>query len=423
MSMPRPGDLITAFSPQPGRCFQNGFGVSLRFGMSRRASRRSASKIYMMMSWRCQTSLSAAVSSPLRAGSRLGLLMAVLGLATLLPGWSSPALGTKLTMNQWGHQYAARFQAFGHDVTTIIYSKVTTAAACTQFFADMAYDRRIPSPPRAASYWRRMITEYVAAARECPRDVGERWTNDNLLMNALNRGLAAEVRLGNALSPIRSGIPDFTRSPLFTRAVSYAPGSQAAADVVAVGAGCPASTSSPANHLFAHWSVSPPMAIDPAAAYTATVTTTLGTFVIGLDAQAAPITVNNFVFLARQGYFHCVIFHRVIPGYIDQTGDPTGTGTGGPGYTILDENPPKTANPSLQYPLGSVAMANTGAPDSGGSQFFVVMGPAAEELPPTYALFGSVTSGMSVVQEINAEGGVKGTPVVTQRILGISISP
>ena len=92
--------------------------------------------------------------------------------------------------------------------------------------------------------------------------------------------------------------------------------------------------------------------------------------------------MNNFVFLAEKGYYHCVIFHRVIPSFMDQTGDPTGTGTGGPGYTIPDENPPKAAT-GQQYPLGSVAMANTGQPNTGGSQFFIVAGPQGESLPNT----------------------------------------
>ena len=106
----------------------------------------------------------------------------------------------------------------------------------------------------------------------------------------------------------------------------------------------------------------------------------MGTFVIALDAKAAPQTVNNFVFLAQHHFFDCVIFHRVIPGFVDQTGDPTGTGSGGPGYTIPDELPAKASNPADQYPLGSVAMANTGQPHSGGSQWFIVAGTQGESL-------------------------------------------
>jgi cyclophilin family peptidyl-prolyl cis-trans isomerase len=195
---------------------------------------------------------------------------------------------------------------------------------------------------------------------------------------------------------------------------------QAQANEVAVKAGCPASTKTRVNTQ--KYPAAPAMAIDTSKTYTATVVTTTGTFDIALDAKTAPITVNNFVFLADKGYYHCVIFHRVIPQFMDQTGDPTGTGEGGPGYTITDENPPKAATAADQYPLGSVAMANTGQPNSGGSQFFIVAGPEGESLPNTYALFGSVTSGMNVVDTINQQGSAAGVPPdVTQRIISITI--
>jgi cyclophilin family peptidyl-prolyl cis-trans isomerase len=195
---------------------------------------------------------------------------------------------------------------------------------------------------------------------------------------------------------------------------------QAAANTVAVAAGCPASTSTRVNTQ--KYSATPAMTIDTSKTYTATVKTTAGTFTIDLDAKTAPITVNNFVFLADKGYYHCVIFQRVIPTFMDQTGDPTGTGTGGPGYTIADEYPPKASNAADQYPLGSVAMANTGQANTGGSQFFVVSGPEGESLPNTYSLFGQVASGMSVVDKINAEGSTAGVPPdVTQRMLSVTI--
>ena len=96
------------------------------------------------------------------------------------------------------------------------------------------------------------------------------------------------------------------------------------------------------------------MTIDPTKTYKATVKTTDGTFVITLLAKTAPTTVNNFVFLAQHGFYKCVIFHRVIPGFMDQTGDPTGTGKGGPGYSLANENVPTS------YATGDVAMAGTG---------------------------------------------------------------
>jgi cyclophilin family peptidyl-prolyl cis-trans isomerase len=196
---------------------------------------------------------------------------------------------------------------------------------------------------------------------------------------------------------------------------------QAAANKVAVAAGCPASTATRVNTL--KYSSAPAMTIDTSKSYTAKVVTTAGTFTIALDAKAAPQTVNSFVFLADKGYYHCVIFHRVIPSFMDQTGDPTGTGTGGPGYTIPDEYPAKATNSADQYPLGSVAMANTGQPHTGGSQFFIVAGSQGEGLANTYTLFGQVATGMSVVDKINAEGSTAGVPPdVTQRIISVTIS-
>jgi cyclophilin family peptidyl-prolyl cis-trans isomerase len=167
------------------------------------------------------------------------------------------------------------------------------------------------------------------------------------------------------------------------------------------------------------------MTIDTSKTYLATVKTDVGTFVITLDAKASPIAVNSFVFLADHQFFNCVIFHRVIPGFVVQGGDPTGTGSGGPGYSFTEEGPP-TATP--QYPLGAVAMANSNSPSThdpttNGSQFFIVTGSSGESLPNDYVLFGQVTSGMSVVNKINDDGSTAGVPpTVTHRMLSVTIS-
>ena len=196
---------------------------------------------------------------------------------------------------------------------------------------------------------------------------------------------------------------------------------QLAANKTAMAAGCPSSPSTTVNKL--SWPSAPAMTIDTSKTYVATVTTDIGAFQITLDAKSAPITVNNFVFLADKGYYTCVIFHRVIPGFMNQTGDPTGTGSGGPGYTIADEYPPAAATASDQYPVDSVAMANTGSPHTGGSQFFVVTGPQGQSLPNTYSLFGHVTSGMSVVNQINHDGSSAGVPpTVTHRMLKVTVT-
>ncbi|HVB19144.1 MAG TPA: peptidylprolyl isomerase [Acidimicrobiales bacterium] len=152
------------------------------------------------------------------------------------------------------------------------------------------------------------------------------------------------------------------------------------------------------------FSEAPPMIIDPAKTYAATMVTSKGTLEIALDPLAAPETVNSFVFLARWHYYDGVVFHRIIPGFVLQGGDPTGTGAGGPGYRFKDELP----KPG-RYELGSLAMANAG-PHTNGSQFFVISGPDGVGLPPLYSLFGKVVKGLDVVQVINDLGSPSGKP-------------
>jgi peptidylprolyl isomerase len=165
---------------------------------------------------------------------------------------------------------------------------------------------------------------------------------------------------------------------------------------------CPAADgSSPRTQKF---SGPPPMCIDPEKTYTATMVTNKGTMTIVLDPVAAPNTVNNFVVLARYHYFDGVTFHRVIPGFVIQGGDPQGTGTGGPGYRFADELP----KPG-RYELGSLAMANAG-PNTNGSQFFIISGPSGMGLPPQYALFGKVVSGLDVVAALDSLGTPSGKP-------------
>ena len=160
----------------------------------------------------------------------------------------------------------------------------------------------------------------------------------------------------------------------------------------------------------------PPMVIDTAKRYTATMVTSHGTMVIALDPLAAPKTVNSFVFLARYHYYDGVIFHRIIPGFVLQGGDPTGTGTGGPGYKFEDELP----TPG-RYQVGSLAMANAG-PHTNGSQFFVISGPDGVRLPPQYALFGAVVSGGDVVSAIDALGTRSGKPTEEVVIESVTIA-
>jgi cyclophilin family peptidyl-prolyl cis-trans isomerase len=143
----------------------------------------------------------------------------------------------------------------------------------------------------------------------------------------------------------------------------------------------------------------PDTELDPARTYVATVKTNCGTFEITLDAERAPRTGGSFKFLADQGFYDGLLIHRIVPGFVFQGGDPTATGKGGPGYSVV-EAPPK----DLKYEKYVVAMAKTGEEKAGtsGSQFFVVTGPDAEKLEPDYALLGKVTAGQDVADKIGA---------------------
>jgi cyclophilin family peptidyl-prolyl cis-trans isomerase len=158
------------------------------------------------------------------------------------------------------------------------------------------------------------------------------------------------------------------------------------------------------------------MVIDPAKRYTAEVATSKGTMTIALDAIAAPRTVNNFVFLARWHYYDGVVFHRIIPGFMLQGGDPEGSGRGGPGYRFDDELPAPG-----RYEIGSLAMANAG-PHTNGSQFFIVSGPDGAALPPSYSLFGKVVGGLDVVRAIESVGSRSGAPSEQVAIESVTIT-
>ena len=167
------------------------------------------------------------------------------------------------------------------------------------------------------------------------------------------------------------------------------------------------------------YSSPPPMTIDPDKTYTATLVTAEGTMVLELLPKVAPVTVNNFVFLAREGYYDGVPFHRILEGFMVQTGDPTGTGRGGPGYRFEDE--PVT----LEYRRGAVAMANAG-PDTNGSQFFIMHGDRS--LPKLYTIFGNVSDGLDTLDKIagtavaaNANGEVS-APSTEVRITSVTIT-
>ncbi len=142
------------------------------------------------------------------------------------------------------------------------------------------------------------------------------------------------------------------------------------------------------------WNTPPAMQIDPKAAYTATIETNRGTIELELDAEKAPKTVNNFAFLAGEGFYDGVTFHRVIPNFMVQTGDPTGTGSGGPGYRFEDE----TKDNPLRHETGVISMANAG-PNTNGSQFFITHSPQPH-LNGKHTVFGKVVKGKDIVDAI-----------------------
>ncbi len=167
----------------------------------------------------------------------------------------------------------------------------------------------------------------------------------------------------------------------------------------------PCWTSQPSMELgYPQWPEAPQMVIDQAKTYIATIETNRGPIVIELADDEGPLAVNSFVCLARAGYYDFTLFHRVMNGFMIQGGDPTGTGTGGPGYQFEDELPSDEA----PYARGTLAMANAG-PNTNGSQFFIVHQDQPAQFPANYAIFGRVTEGLEVLDALVT------VPVIDQR--------
>jgi peptidyl-prolyl cis-trans isomerase B (cyclophilin B) len=186
--------------------------------------------------------------------------------------------------------------------------------------------------------------------------------------------------------------------------------------------GCDPAPTPPAEP--ASWDSAPDSSIKKKTDYTLTLDTNCGSIVIETDAADAPETVNSMLWLAEQGYFDSTLCHRVTTDgiYVLQCGDPTATGAGGPGYTVPDENLP--AEGSANYPAGTVAMANAG-PGTSGSQFFIVYEDTT--LPASYTIWGTVTSGLDVVQRVAAAGvaggGTDGSPAAPIGIVSATVEP
>ncbi len=255
----------------------------------------------------------------------------------------------------------------------------------------------------------------------------------------LRRGLAALVVVGLVIGAVvllsggssKAPTPSSsTSTSTSTSTSSTLPGTPTTAPVskAAIAPTCPPATAAGARKRVIAFTSAPPMCISAHARYLATVRTDVGTFVITLPAAASPAAVNNFVFLARYHFYDLTVFRRVIPGFVVQGGDPTETGAGGPGYSFTGNTPPAScATSHTCYPVGTVAMANSGSPSSDGSQFFVVVGAQGTQLPPSYTRFGTVTKGMSVVNKIAADGNTVPAdngvpPKVLHHIISVTIS-
>jgi cyclophilin family peptidyl-prolyl cis-trans isomerase len=182
--------------------------------------------------------------------------------------------------------------------------------------------------------------------------------------------------------------------------------------------GC--STAVPPKPTTTTLAAAPAMTIDPAMQYTAVMDTSCGTITMALDAKDAPQTVNSFAYLANNGFYNGTLFHRIVTDFVDQGGDPTGTGSGGPGYSLPDEPP---AN---GYTAGSVAMANAGTGTTGSQFFLVVSGNGAKQLgtapPYKYSALGTMDSaGLKVAKKINSFGSKDSAGTPTQKVYVTSV--
>jgi peptidyl-prolyl cis-trans isomerase B (cyclophilin B) len=232
----------------------------------------------------------------------------------------------------------------------------------------------------------------------------------NRIIAGVTAGAVALGGLGFAAAAFLTGDeenPAASSSPSPNQTGPPSPATQAAA--------CNAKAPAAAEEEKPMFDKPPQMQIDPSKDYTAVMKTSCGTIELRLYADQTPVTVNSFVFLAEQGFFDGLTFHRIIPDFVLQGGDPEGTGSGGPGYQFEDE-----IVKSLKFDRpGLLAMANSG-PDTNGSQFFITTG-EPKHLNGMHTIFGEVTDGMKVVKEIESFGTSAGTPSETVYIEKVTI--
>jgi peptidyl-prolyl cis-trans isomerase B (cyclophilin B) len=206
----------------------------------------------------------------------------------------------------------------------------------------------------------------------------------------LNQLLAKPKKVNTTTPPAATSTVTSSATPSGTASTP------APAGVTGTAAAC--STTKPARGGTVSQSTPPPMTVSPSKTYTATIVTSCGTMVASLDVKDSPNTVNEFVYLAGKGFYNGLTFHRIVKDFAIQGGDPTGTGSGGPGFEVTD-----TVAPGFQYTRGVLAMANAGTTGGAAGQFFIVPADsAAARFQPLYAVLGKVTSGLDTVDRLNA---------------------
>ncbi|MEA2591450.1 MAG: hypothetical protein QOD62_1281 [Actinomycetota bacterium] len=240
----------------------------------------------------------------------------------------------------------------------------------------------------------RIEAEKKAAARRRNR-------NRNIVLGVVLVLLLGYLGLNQLLAKPKKKV-NTTTPPVATSTVtsSATPTLSPSAPAAVTGTAAACSTTKPARGGTVSQSTPPPMTVSPSKTYTATIVTSCGTVVVALDAKDSPNTVNSFAYLASKGFYDGLTFHRVAKDFAVQGGDPAGTGSGGPGYSVQDNVPA-----GVTYTMGTVAMAKTGSepPGTAGSQFFIVpTAGASRGYTPDYAILGHVTSGQDAVTKMNA---------------------
>jgi cyclophilin family peptidyl-prolyl cis-trans isomerase len=240
----------------------------------------------------------------------------------------------------------------------------------------------------------RIEAEKKAAARRRNR-------NRNIVLGVVLVLLLGYLGLNQLLAKPKKKV-NTTTPPVATSTVtsSATPTLSPSAPAGVTGTAAACSTTKPARGGTVSQSTPPPMTVSPSKTYTATIVTSCGTVVVALDAKDSPNTVNSFAYLASKGFYDGLTFHRVAKDFAVQGGDPAGTGSGGPGYSVQDNVPA-----GVTYTMGTVAMAKTGSepPGTAGSQFFIVpTAGASRGYTPDYAILGHVTSGQDAVTKMNA---------------------